>query len=254
MNETVAYVGEGGSGKSFGFSRYLRGALIDDATVFSNLPVNAPVSRSEGRLLYYSDLYDLARQLTPILDKKDDIVIGIDEADRFINARNWKDTSDFFLWILGQDRHFGVSIVVTTRHILKLDIDFRRQLHYAIECRSLPWPLTRNVSRKAQKKGKTPHGVFRYKEFKGIEYAQWAESGDFERKKMPIPTYGGHFWQGWASITKRDREFFNSFEIIPAPYVICKDCGHIAMKKCGTCNAFVQIRPQSIKNEPTESH
>lgn len=252
MNETVLYVGERGTGKSLRASRYCSRALDDDdAIVVSNLAFNAPRARKDGRLLYYSDMYDLIKVVDPLLEVHDDIIIFMDEMNNLVSSRSWKDTSEYFMWLLGQDRHFGVSIIGTTRHIMKIEVDFRRQLDCVVECRTYPWPLTRNLSRKAQKKGKNPSSLFSCTQYEGIAFGQWSETVDPEKLNKPKPTYGAHFWQGWYTIRKEDREFFNTFERLPAPFIICKTCGHIIKENCDSCGTKgVNKRPEAQQPLP----
>jgi len=240
--------GRGGSGKTKYVCRIARKALKrKDTLVFSNLPFNAPDALAEARLHYYSDVYDLARVIMPYINTVDRILIIMDEADNLIDARNWKELDSFFKWLTGQDRHFGIDMWATSRHWLKVDADFRRQAHLVIDCdvlRIFGIRCAFNTSRAAQKKGKIPRGFFVSREYDAIEYEKWsATQGTHEM----VPDY-----VELSLIMKSDRDFFDTFAMIPFPYVICQDCGHIQTKVCLHCKQKV-LKRSATENDDVPS-
>jgi len=226
--------GKGGSGKTKYVSRIARRNMIyEDTAIVSNLPFNV----TNERLFYYSDLYDLAIVIEPLLEKYDRIIIIMDEAPNLIDSRNWAELSPYFKWLTGQDRHFGVDLYATARHFLKVDVDFRRQMHTVVECdvlRIFGFPLAINTGRREQKRGKIPRGLFITKEYDATEFEKWVEtSGTHEM----IPEY-----VDFSVILKADRDFFDTFAKIPFPYVICQTCGHIQRNVCIPCSKVSEVK------------
>jgi len=262
--------GKGGSGKTKGAARVLKEYLLSgDTKCFSNLPVKAPLAIDDGRLSYYSDLYDLARQVSVVIRDMEEsdrqgrkpaweaIFILLDEAPNFINARNWKDLSVYFQWLTGQDRHFGCDLLATGRAWRKIDVDFRQQCRSNYVCSVasiIGIPLAINMSRKQQKKGKIPRGLFRTIEYDADEFETWHET-QYNPDRKPKPTYGAHFWQGWSLLRKSDRDFFNTFAIIPFPYEVCFTCGHVMQHLCENkrCKEKVPYRVAAMPPHQSEA-
>lgn len=106
-----AVIGLPGSGKTLHATKEIRNAILSGRQVYSNVHVN------DTGYIYYEDFALLT-------DARDGLII-LDEAQVYINARNWASLPPTFQFFLQRHRHNGLDLLALTQSLTRTDKVFR---------------------------------------------------------------------------------------------------------------------------------
>lgn len=105
-------VGLPGEGKTLWASQQIKAAIDGGEIVYSNVHVN------DDREWYYYEKFELLASVQRAL-------IVLDEAQVYMNSRNWKAFPPEFQAFLQQHRHQGVDLYALTQNLNRVDVTFR---------------------------------------------------------------------------------------------------------------------------------
>jgi len=146
-------VGLPGEGKTLWASKQIFEAINLGDIVYSNVHVN-----DTGDWYYYEDF----NLLTGIQKA----FVVLDEAQVYMNSRNWKDFPPAFQAFAQQHRHQGVDILALTQNLNRVDITFRElvqelwqvEKHFLIDRFGMPFGRFRLVQLVEPPTGYLPSG------------------------------------------------------------------------------------------------
>lgn len=156
-------VGLPGEGKTLYASKQIRAELEVGSIVYSNIHVD------DDDFIYYEDF--------KLLTKVQNGFIVLDEAQVYMNSRNWKSFPEEFQAFAQQHRHQGVDILALTQNLNRVDVTFRELVQelYQVE-KSFIWSLGFLVGRfKLYELVEPPTGY----EMSGDSSGFWAFEKDF---------------------------------------------------------------------------
>ena len=121
-------IGQTGAGKTWLMTKLLyKQWKLYNAKIVACYPLyfsddNAGISK----FWQLSDLYKLSN-----------CVIGFDELQKLLNARNWASLPVMFMDIICQHRHSAIDIYGTTQDLAQIDVNLRRNIHELYVCQSI---------------------------------------------------------------------------------------------------------------------
>lgn len=116
-----------GSGKTWLQTKMLLAQWQEGYPVFVNYPVNFPPDNKDVQRWH---------QLSEIYHVKN-CIIGIDEAPKLMDARNWNKLPSMFTDKIAQHRKHGVDIITTTQDLGHIDFRIRSNIHELYHCKSV---------------------------------------------------------------------------------------------------------------------
>lgn len=122
---TVIVEGKPGEGKTLYLSKCAVEHMRKGWRVVSNLTVRDPVHGTESLLV--SDWIELMQYSLDAFITVTPTVFVIDELPLWGgNARDFKETPKFVLWLVQQHRHLGVGFVASAQNLKQVEVAFRR--------------------------------------------------------------------------------------------------------------------------------
>jgi hypothetical protein len=129
-------IGQTGSGKTWLMTRLLYDQYrYYNAKIVSCYPLHFPEDAQTSRFWQLSDLYSLSG-----------CVIGFDELQKLLNAKNWASLPVMFMDLICQHRHSAIDIYGTTQDLAQIDISLRRNIHELFVCQTIVrFPINERV-------------------------------------------------------------------------------------------------------------
>jgi hypothetical protein len=116
-----------GAGKTWFVTRLIRYEWKNNANCYLNYDVNFSFDNEKiNRWHNLDELYHLKQA-----------VIGIDDAQRLLNARRWFLLPVAFMELISQHRHGGLDIYTTTQNLKDIDVYLRKNIHFRYTCQSI---------------------------------------------------------------------------------------------------------------------
>lgn len=137
-----AYTGNVGGGKTYHAVMRAYAHLLAGGHVYGNVKLNKEAvelaAAADGyeidfdRQVHHLENSQIAKYPRHITAGDGDlnVLLLVDEAHLYFNARNWKETSEEILTMNTQTRKLHVHIICLTQHIDNLDSQFRRLLQF----------------------------------------------------------------------------------------------------------------------------
>jgi len=137
-----AYTGNVGSGKTYHAVMRAYAHLLAGGHVYGNVKLNKEAielaAAADGyeidfdKQVHHLENSQIAKYPRHITAGDGDlnVLLLVDEAHLYFNARNWKETSEEILTMNTQTRKLFVHIICLTQHIDNLDSQFRRLLQF----------------------------------------------------------------------------------------------------------------------------
>jgi hypothetical protein len=104
----------------------LREYQLYNAKIVTCYPLYFPPECETTRFWQLCDLYKLSN-----------CVIGFDELQKLLNAKNWASLPAMFMDLICQHRHSALDIYGTTQDLGQIDIALRRNIHELYVCKSI---------------------------------------------------------------------------------------------------------------------
>jgi len=137
-----SYTGNVGSGKTYSFVERCYYHLLAGGHYYGNIKLNKDAVELAAAADGYSIDFDAqVHHLTneqisdypqhiSAGDHDLNVLLGVDEAQLYFNARNWKATSEKILVMNTQTRKLHVTIICLTQHIDNIDSQFRKLFQF----------------------------------------------------------------------------------------------------------------------------
>jgi hypothetical protein len=126
------YVGKPGSGKTYALVRLSYKLINEGRDIFSNFHIDfksMPLKKGHGSVYYWTDII----QLIPV--KQGEIII--DEAQIYMNSRDWKNLPKIMQYKLQQHRKQGLNIHGAVQNVRRIDTVARELVNSVYQCKIL---------------------------------------------------------------------------------------------------------------------
>lgn len=192
--------GKPGSGKTYILAKKAREFLLKGVDVYTNIPK----FNYEGKNLHYF------KEFRELVSAKNGVII-LDEAQIFLNCRQWEELDPIFQYKLQQHRKHGLDIWGAVQSINRLDVVLRELVHNYYEVRKIG----------TGEGSKRPFGLFIMVQFNPSDAnkmrRQWlGMSFILMRKKIC------QFYDTMADLGFNEEKT----DVVLVPYKVCSKCGH----------------------------
>jgi hypothetical protein len=192
--------GKPGSGKTYILAKKIKEFLAKKIEVYTNIP---KINSSSPYLHHFVE-FD---ELIPVRNG----IIVIDEAQIFLNCRQWEQLSPIFQYKLQQHRKHGLDIWGAVQSVNRLDVVIRELIHNYYEVRKIG----------TGEGAKRPFGIFIMTQFDPMS-ANKVRRSLLGMELILMKKEICQFYDTMADLgfteTKED--------IVNIPFKVCPECGH----------------------------